>query len=304
MVNEKKPVSCDSTREELLQNLMENIPDLIYFKDKANRFIMVSKTKAKQVGSNPEDIIGKTDFDFYPKEIAENTVADDKHVVETGEPVVDRVEKHTLPSGEVRWLSTIKVPLRNDAGTIIGTMGISRDITEIKRAEDERVKAEAAAEVRVESERVAAEAAAKIAAATSGMAQKYKGTIDELRQAQKKLEDESDLFQNFLDSFPGIIHIKDRDGRFLRVSKLYQSYHPENVIGKTVFDLYPEDQARAATEGDKRVIETGKPIIDEERYDTAPDGSKHRILITKAPLFNKDGEIVGIVGITREKPER
>jgi PAS domain S-box-containing protein len=301
MVNEKKSAIDYKNREELLQNLMENIPDLIYFKDKDNRFITVSKTKAEQVGSTLEDIIGKTDFDFYQKEIAEKTVADDKHVVETGESIVDRVEEHALPSGEVRWLSTIKVPLRDDMGAIIGTMGISRDITEIKMAEDERVRAEAEAEARLETERVAAEAAAKIAAATSGTAQKYKETVDELRQTQKKLIEESNLFQNFLDSIPALIHIKDRDGRFLRVSKLYQSFHPENVIGKTVFDLYPEYQARAATEGDKRVIETGEPIIDEERYDMAPDGSEHYILITKAPLFDKDGKIIGIVGITREK---
>jgi two-component system sensor histidine kinase/response regulator len=300
MVNEKKPTICDKTREELLQNLMDNIPDLIYFKDKNNRFIMVSKTKAEHVGSTPEEIIGKTDFDFYPEELAEKTVADDKHVVETGESIVDRVERHIGPSGEERWLSTIKVPLRDEKGAIIGTMGISRDITEIKRAEEERVRAEAAAEARMEAQRASTEAAAKITEAVRMTAEKYRMAIDELRQAQKKLTEESNIFQNFLDSIPAIIFIKDRDGRFLRVSKSYHMLHPQSMIGKTVFDLYSEDEARAGTESDKRVLETGKPIDEEGRF-TAPDGSERNVLITKAPLFDKNGKIVGIVGVAREK---
>jgi two-component system sensor histidine kinase/response regulator len=303
MVNEKKPVICVKPREELLQDLMDAIPDLIYFKDKNNRFIMVSKTKAEQVGSTPEEIIGKTDFDFYPKELAEKTVADDKHVVETGESIIDRVERHILPSREERWVSTIKVPLRDETGAIIGSMGISRDITEIKRVEEERVRAEAAAEARMEAQRASAEAAAKIAAATSGIAQRYKGMINELKQAQKKLTEESNLLQSLLDSIPALIYVKDRDGRFLRVSKSYQMIHPESMVGKTAFDLFPEDQAIAGAKSDKRVMETGEPI-DEEGYFTAPDGSKHHVLITKAPLFDGEGNIVGTVGIVREKPEK
>jgi two-component system sensor histidine kinase/response regulator len=142
MVNEKKPVIADKTREELLWALMDNIPDSIYFKNGDNRFIMVSKIKAEHVGSTPEDIIGKTDFDFYPEEIAEKMAEDDKHVVETGESIVDRIEKIVRRSGKVRWVSATKVPLRDKTGAIIGTMGISRDITEIKRAEEELRKSE------------------------------------------------------------------------------------------------------------------------------------------------------------------
>jgi PAS domain S-box-containing protein len=133
MRGEENP-AADKT--EFLRNLMENIPDSIYFKDKNNRFIMVNKAKAEHVGSTPEDIIGKTDFDFYPKEIAEKMAEDDKRVMETGEPIVGRAERIVRRSGEVRWVSVTKVPLRDEKGAIMGTMGISRDITELKRAED------------------------------------------------------------------------------------------------------------------------------------------------------------------------
>jgi len=120
----------------LLKNLMGNIPESIYFKDRNNRFIMVSKTKAEHVGSAPEDIIGKTDFDFYPKELAEKMAEDDKHVMETGESIVDKVERLIRPSGEERWVSVTKAPLRDENGVIVGTMGISRDITERRSAEN------------------------------------------------------------------------------------------------------------------------------------------------------------------------
>ena len=188
MVNEKKPVLAEKTKEELLWNLMDNIPDSIYFKDKDNRFIMVSKTKAEHVRSTPEEIVGKTDFDFYPKEIAEKMAEDDKRVMETGESIVDKVESLIRPSGEVRWVSVTKVPLRDENGAIIGTMGISRDITELKRADEERVRIKVAAAARLEAERVAAEAAAKVTEAVRMAAEKHRAKIEELEEQIARLK--------------------------------------------------------------------------------------------------------------------
>jgi len=188
MVNEKKPVLAEKTKEELLWNLMDNIPDSIYFKDKDNRFIMVSKTKAEHVRSTPEEIVGKTDFDFYPKEIAERMAEDDKRVMETGESIVDKVESLIRPSGEVRWVSVTKVPLRDEKGAIIGTMGISRDITEFKRADEERLKIKIATAARLEAERAATEAAAKVTEAVRMAAEKHRAKIEELEEQIARLK--------------------------------------------------------------------------------------------------------------------
>ena len=187
MVKEKKP-AADKTKEELLWNLMDSIPDSIYFKDKNNRFIMVSKIKAEHVGSTPEEIIGKTDFDFYPKEQAEKMASDDKRVMETGKSIIDKVERFIRLGGEERWVSVTKVPLRDEKGAIIGTMGISRDITERKRAEEERVRTEIAAAARLEAERAATEAAAKITEAVRMAAKKYKAKIEELEERIARLK--------------------------------------------------------------------------------------------------------------------
>jgi len=188
MAKKKKSAATNKAKGELLWNLMDSIPDSIYFKDKNNRFIMVSKIKAEHVGSTPKEIIGKTDFDFYPKEHAEKMATDDERVMETGRAIVDKVERLIRSGGEERWVSVTKVPLHDEKGEIIGTMGISRDITERKRAEEERVRAEVAAAARLEAERAATEAAAKVTEAVRMTAEKYRAKIKELEEQIVRLK--------------------------------------------------------------------------------------------------------------------
>ena len=120
----------------LLQNLMANLSDAVYFKDLQSRFIMVNQNCAKKHGwDSPDDIIGETDFDLFAKAHAEQAFADEQGIIETGEPLHGIEEKETWPDGSITWASTTKMPLRNKAGEIIGTFGISRDITKRKEAE-------------------------------------------------------------------------------------------------------------------------------------------------------------------------
>ena len=287
----------------MLQSLLNTLPHSVYFKDRDGRLIQVSRYFLRLTPGKPpiaksiDEIIGKTDFDLFPEWLAKATAEDEKRIIETGEPIIDKEERSLAPNGSGIYLSTTKAPLLDEKGDVIGIVGITRDITEQKKAIINQIEAEKEAAAK----RASAEAAARVAATISEAAQRYKDTIDELKQAQKKLTEESNLFQNFLDNIPAFVYLKDRDGRYLRVSKFYQMIHPESMIGKTAFDLYPEDEARVTAADDKRVMETGKPIIDEERRFTAPDGSERHVLITKAPLFDEKGNIVGIVGIAREK---
>ena len=122
--------------EYLLANLMDNMPDAIYFKDRQSRFIMVSQNCAKKHGWNsPDEIVGETDFDLFSKAHAEQAFADEQQILRTGKPLSGIEEKETWPDGSVTWASTSKMPLKNEAGETIGTFGISRNITEHKEAE-------------------------------------------------------------------------------------------------------------------------------------------------------------------------
>ncbi len=120
----------------LLQMLMDNMPDSIYFKDEENKFIMVNKAKAAHSNVKPSDMIGKTDFDFFSEEEAKRISEDDEDVMRNGKYIINKIEKFTSPEGFERWVLVTKVPRFDEEGNIIGTMGISRDVTEWKRLEE------------------------------------------------------------------------------------------------------------------------------------------------------------------------
>src|SRR4030042_5403108 len=122
--------------QSLLHALMGNISDHIYFKDKKKRFIRVNKAKAEYSEITAEEMIGKTDFDFFPPEIAKQSSADDDLAIETGKPIIDKVEKIIHSDKTEHWVSTTKVPWHDEEGKITGVIGITRDITQRKQAEE------------------------------------------------------------------------------------------------------------------------------------------------------------------------
>ena len=137
----------------LLNALMVAMPDKIYFKDRHSRFLKSSRTHALSLGlRSPDEMEGKTDFDFHTEEHARKAFEEEQHIITTGEAVVGIENKITLPDGTDSWVSTTKTPLRAKDGAIIGIVGITRDITERKKAEAEVRKAELQM---VESEKMA-----------------------------------------------------------------------------------------------------------------------------------------------------
>ena len=138
-ITERKQVEQALANErDLLHALMDNLPDYLYFKDLESRFLRTNMAHSKALGlSDPAQAIGKTDFDFFPREDAKNYYEDEKQVLQTGQPLTGRLESVRQPDGQLRWCSTTKVPIRDDQGRVTGLVGITRDITEQKRAEEE-----------------------------------------------------------------------------------------------------------------------------------------------------------------------
>jgi len=119
----------------LLNALMENIPDSIYFKDGDCRLTRISRKEMKDLGfDDPSQVIGKTDADLFGEAFGHKTRIDDMRVIATGEPVIGLVESRDLGDGRVNWTSTTKVPLRNSDGKIVGLVGITREINELIEA--------------------------------------------------------------------------------------------------------------------------------------------------------------------------
>ncbi len=137
-VSERSQIENALARERfLLKTLMDNLPDHIYFKDKESRFIAVNRAMASAFGlEDPADLLGKTDADLFTPEHSQAALHDEQRILCTGQPLVNMEEKETWPDGHETWVSTSKLPLRDPNGLIIGTFGLSRDITEKKRAQE------------------------------------------------------------------------------------------------------------------------------------------------------------------------
>jgi len=130
----------------LMEILMNIIPDHLYFKDLESKFIRISKSHTNSFGiTGSREAIGKTDFDYFTEEHAREAFIDEQEIIRTGK-IMTKEEKETWPDGSVTWVFTTKLPLRDLDGNIVGTFGISRDITERKRFEQELMIAKERAE--------------------------------------------------------------------------------------------------------------------------------------------------------------
>ena len=129
------------TNELLFESLLSCTPDKIYFKDTKSRFVVISDSMVENFNaSNASDVIGKTDFDFFSHEHAQQAFDDEQKVIATNALVVREAEKETWPDGTVTWASSIKAPITLENGEPIGILGISRDVTQEKTARDELEK--------------------------------------------------------------------------------------------------------------------------------------------------------------------
>jgi len=283
----------------LLQTILDNVPDRIYFKDTQSRFIKLSKALAKRLGvKDPQDAVGKTDFDFNTRQQAEEFYQDEQRIIRTGEALINKTERQILPNGEVAWTSTTKVPLRDQTGKVVGIAGINRDITEQKRTE------EALRQSRDELEKRVAERTAELSDRNAALQQQ----IAERERAEEALVGAQRLLQAMLDNVPDRIYFKDTESRFLKISRTLAQRvgltDAEQAVGKTDFDFFPPEKAQEFFQDEQKILQTGQPLINKIEMQTRPDGTVNWASVTKVPLRDEAGKVIGLAGINRDITEQ
>ena len=277
------------TGEDLLHAFLEHIPDGVYFKDRDSRFVRISRSLATRFGlTDPAHAINKTDFEMFSKEHAERAFADEQEIIRTGRPIVEKEENETWPDGRENWVLTTKLPLVDGNGDVIGTMGISREITERKRMERELE------EHRLHLESQVTARTAELALANELLQQ----DADVLRQSHR-------LLNSIMEGVNEVIFVKDLQGRYVMINApgaQMIGHSVAEVIGKTDFEILPTETAEAVTATDAQVLRTGET----HTYEVAvPFSSGVRtFLATKSPHFGPSGEIIGLVGVSLDVTDR
>jgi PAS domain S-box-containing protein len=262
---------------DLLRTLIDSLPDNIFVKDRQSRFLVNNLAHVRTLGAvRPEEVLGKTDRDIFPAESANQYYADEEALMKSGQPL-NREESVVIPlTGETRWLQTTKVPLRDKQGAVVGLIGISRDVTERKRAE------EALRQSRDELEKRVAERTAQI--------------------SQERL-----ILRTLIDNLPDCIYAKDAAGRKILANpadlKNLRCKTEAEAVGKSDFDLFPKEIAEQFWADDQKVIH-GEPVINREEHLFDEAGRKRWLLTSKLPLLDQNGKIVGLMGIGRDITER
>jgi PAS domain S-box-containing protein len=262
---------------QILSALLEHASDQIYFKDRQSRFRWCCKAVCERFGVTQEKIIGKTDFDFFDEQHSRPAFEDEQEIVRTGQAFCGKVEREILKDGAERWALTSKMPLRNKAGAIIGTFGISKDVTELKQTENQ-----------LAYER------------------------DLLNTLLDNMPDVI-FFKDLKSRFVRLSASKVESALALARSnheKSGQAQMPAHLAspaafaryltGKTDFDIYPEDRARPAFEDEQEIIRTGAPLAGKLEKNIQPDGTATWRVATKMPWRARDGRIIGTFGISKD----
>jgi PAS domain S-box-containing protein len=126
----------------LLSAFLENVPDIVYFKDRESRFIAVSRSKARRHNLDPVEVVGKSDADFFSEKHTQWARVDEENIMATGTPVLNKLERTQFIDGREGWTEVTKLRLCDKSGDVIGTFGISTDVTEAQRIKTELEKAQ------------------------------------------------------------------------------------------------------------------------------------------------------------------
>jgi PAS domain S-box-containing protein len=257
----------------LLDTLLNNVPAHIYFKDDKSRFIRINKAQAELFGlSNPDEAVGKTDFDYFTGEHAQRAFGDEQEIIRTGQPI-SKEENETWPDHPDTWVSTTKLPMRDSDEKIIGTFGISGDITERKLVEEELRKSE------------------KKYSNLNAMFRLLADNTDDFLWAKDVNSKFTFVNKTMCDRILIAKNIDEPIGKTdLYFALRQREAHPENAEWHTF--------GERCIDSDKATLRKGKSMQFDEYGNIK--GKFLFLDVHKAPIRDEHGKVIGIVGTARD----
>src|SRR5665647_2162564 len=243
--------------EAQLRTLVQTIPDLMWLKDNNGVYLQCNTMFERFFGARETDIMGKTDYDFIDKDLADFFRDHDRKAMAAGKPTTNEEWITFADDGHRAYLETIKTPMYESDGKLIGILGIGRDITDRKMAED----ALSSSEVRL---------------------------------------------RTLLQTSPDLILIKDTRGVYVGCNSTFERYFgakEADIIGKTDYDFVDKELADFFCENDQKAMGAGRPTRYAEWITFADDGHKAYLDTIKAPLYDSNGTLIGMMGIGRDISE-
>jgi two-component system, cell cycle sensor histidine kinase and response regulator CckA len=377
--------------ETQFETLVETLPDLIWFKDPNGIYLACNKRFEDFYGATQKEIIGKSDYDFVSKELADFFRANDQLAVKAGTPTVNEEELTFAVDGHKEILETTKTPMLNSDGDLIGVLGIGHDITERVQAEKEKEKLLhdngerlkemkllyqvskasiqidkpldgflqntvnnipqawqypeiACARIIVDDKKFittnfqqtkwSQSTDIKIHGKKTGsievfylkkMPELYEGpfakeerdlldsladhirNLAERKQASEMLKKSEAQLKTLIETLPDLIWYKDPDGIYLACNKRFEDLYgakQKEIINKSDYDFVSKELADFFRANDQLAVKAGTPTVNEEELTFAVDGHKEILETTKTPMFNSNGELIGVLGIGHDMTER
>lgn len=245
----------------LLRTVIDNLPDHIFAINRKGDYVLDNIAHRTMIAGSTaeENIVGKYGYSFFDADLAERYRREEQKIMEHGQALFNIEQPHFTADGEKHHYLTSKIPLRDKSGEIIGLVGIARDISERKLAENALAK-------------------------------------------------ERNLLRILIDNLPDMIFIMDTQRRYLidniAHSRIIAGTTPNDMIGKTIFDFTPREQAEVMDREDQQILESGLSKINQEEHLVGQDGRERWYLTSKIPLRDETGQIMGMVGVARNISDR